>query len=279
MKKIAFQGLHGAYSDIACQDCYPDYEALPCPSFADTLHAVSEGVADLGMIPIDNSIAGRVADIHHLLPNSGLYIIGETFQPIHHCLLVVKGTKIDQVKKVYSHLHALPQCRNLITKYGFEARSHGDTAQSAKYISEKNDPSCAAIGASLAGELYGLDILKENIEDEGNNTTRFIVLSRDWDLPEYEEGTEYITSMIFRLRSIPAALYKATGGFATNGLNMSKLESYMLNGKFEAVQFLCEVEAHPDQRPMQLALEELEFFAEDFKILGTYPARSFRNNT
>jgi prephenate dehydratase len=276
MKKIAFQGRHGAYSDIACRDHYPDFETYPCPSFADALRAVGRGDADLGMIPIDNSIAGRVADIHHFLPDAGLHIVGEVFQPIHHCLLAIRGAKIDQIRKIYSHSHALPQCRNIIEKHNFDAQTYGDTAQSAKYVSDMGDKACAAIGSKLAAKLYDLDILKDNIEDEKNNTTRFIVLARDGKMEKYVPDIDYITSIVFRLRSIPAALYKAMGGFATNGINLSKLESYMLGGKFKAVQFMCDLEGHPDQKSMQLALDELTFFAEDIKILGTYRAASFR---
>lgn len=269
-KKISFQGNLGAYSDLACRHVYPEMETIPCTSFADAFDAVTSGIADLAMIPIDNLIAGRVADIHHLIPRSNLYIIGEYYLPVHHCLLAPAGTKLEQVKKVYSHIHALPQCRDFIAEHKLEGIVFGDTARSAQHVADMKDPQCAAIASSLAGDIYGLETICKNIEDEKGNLTRFIILSPEHQVPEKEEGKKYITSLLFRVRSIPAALYKALGGFATNGINLTKLESYMVDGTFTAAQFYCDVEGHPEDRALQLALEELGFFAEEIRNIGTY---------
>ncbi len=269
-KKISFQGNLGAYSDLACRHVYPEMETIPCTSFADAFDAVTSGTADLAMIPIDNLIAGRVADIHHLIPRSNLYIIGEYYLPVHHCLLAPAGTKLEQVKKVYSHIHALPQCRDFIAEHKLEGIVFGDTARSAQHVADMKDPQCAAIASSLAGDIYGLETICKNIEDEKGNLTRFIILSPEHQVPEKEEGKKYITSLLFRVRSIPAALYKALGGFATNGINLTKLESYMVDGTFTAAQFYCDVEGHPEDRALQLALEELGFFAEEIRNIGTY---------
>jgi prephenate dehydratase len=274
-KRIVFQGEPGANSHLACREVYPDYEATPLPTFEDCFYAVSSGEADLAMIPIENSLAGRVADIHHLLPTSDLSIIGEHFLPVHHQLLGVPGTKIEELEVVQSHVHALGQCRRIIRELGVSAEVAADTAGSARYVSELGDPKRAAIAPRLAAEIYKLDILRENIEDEAHNTTRFVILSRDAVRAPARNGP-VITSFIFRVRNVPAALYKAMGGFATNGVNMTKLESYQLGGKFFATLFYADVEGHPDDHNVALALEELQFFTAEFRIVGVYPASDFR---
>lgn len=270
--KIAFQGQKGAYSDLACREMYPEMESLPCVDFASALKAVEDGEADLGMIPVDNSLAGRVAAVHQLLPETSLHIVGEYFLPVHHCLLGVKGTKIEDIKQIRSHLHALPQCRNLIRSLNVREYISGDTALAAKEVAEMKDPTIAAIASSYAAEIYGLDVLKANIEDAKHNTTRFLVVSQRADVPERRDDTKTLTTLLFRVRNIPSALYKAMGGFATNNVNMTKLESYMVEGEFEATQFYCDIEGHIDDRNVQLAIEELEFFAREVRILGVYPA-------
>jgi prephenate dehydratase len=272
--KISFQGEPGANSHIACEEARPGYEALPCPTFEDAFAAVSEGAAALAMIPIENSIAGRVADIHHLLPHSGLHIVGEHFLPIHFQLMGLKGAHLDAIRTVQSHIHALGQCRSIIRKLKLKAVVSGDTAGSAREIAEMGDPTRAALAPRLAASLYGLEVLAEDVEDEHNNTTRFILLAAKPDWPPANAAT--VTSFIFRVRNVPAALYKAMGGFATNGVNMTKLESYQLDGSFTATQFYAEAEGHPDERPVQLAFEELQFFSTEFRILGAYPAADFR---
>jgi prephenate dehydratase len=275
-KRIVFQGEPGANSHIACREVYPDYEAVPLPTFEDCFYAVSSGEADLAMIPIENSLAGRVADIHHLLPTSDLCIIGEYFLPVHHQLLGVPGAKLEELEVVQSHVHALGQCRRIIRELGVSAEVAADTAGSARYVSELGDPKRAAIAPRLAAEIYKLDILRENIEDEAHNTTRFVILSRDAVRAPARNGP-VITSFIFRVRNVPAALYKAMGGFATNGVNMTKLESYQLGGKFFATLFYADIEGHPDDHNVKLALEELEFFSAELRIVGVYPASDFRS--
>lgn len=269
--RIAFQGLPGAYSDLSCRTVFPEMKSLPCPSFEDVFAAVHEGKARLAMIPVENSVAGRVADIHHLLPDSGLHIIGEHFLRVNHQLLGVKGAKIGDLRTVHSHVHALSQCRNTLRTLGFTPVVHADTAGAAKELSEKRDRTMGAIASTLAAEIYGLDILRDNIEDEEHNTTRFLVMAEDPIDPDPKEGV-VVTSFVFRVRNVPAALYKALGGFATNGVNMTKLESYMIRGQFVATQFYADIEGHPDQTPVRLALEELGFFSREVKILGVYPA-------
>jgi prephenate dehydratase len=275
-KKIAFQGMPGAYSDLACRAAHPSYTPLPCPTFLDAFIAVEKGKADLAMIPIDNSIAGRVADIHHLLPQYHLHFTGEFFLPVDHCLLGVKGAKLKDVKKVFSHVHALPQCRDIIRKNKWEAVVYGDTAGSAARVAEMKDKSCAAIASSLAAKLYGLDILQKNIADNKNNVTRFLTLSRKESPPKFDKKKAYITSIIFSVRNIPAALYKAMGGFATNGVNMLKLESYMPAGGFASTLFYCEVEGHQKDAPLARALEELNYYGKNVRVLGTYAQHGWR---
>ena len=273
--RIAFQGEPGANSHIACREAYPAMEPLPCPTFEDALAAVSTGEAALGMIPIDNSVAGRVTDIHHLMPTSGLHIIGEYFLPIRHQLMAIPGTHLGAVKTVHSHVQALGQCRNTLRKLGLKAVTEADTAGSARLMRDWQDPSKAAIASRLAAEIYGLEILAQDVEDESHNTTRFVVLAREPDWQRDEDG-RCITTLIFNVRNIPAALYKAMGGFATNGVNMTKLESYMLGGFFAATQFYADVEGHPHDAPLRRALEELEFFSTEMRILGVYPAHEAR---
>jgi prephenate dehydratase len=274
-KSIVFQGEPGANSHIASREAYPDLEAVPCPTFEDAFAALAGGEGDLAMIPIENSVAGRVADIHHLMPTSSLHIVAEHFLPIRHQLMALKGATLKTVKTVQSHIHALGQCRNMIRKLGLQAVIGADTAGSARQIAEAGDKSRAAIASRLAAEIYGLEILAEDIEDEAHNTTRFIVLSREPDWVASGNGPT-VTTFVFRVRNVPAALYKALGGFATNSVNMTKLESYQVGGDFFATQFYADVEGHPDERPLQLALEELAFFSAEVKILGVYPAHEFR---
>ena len=276
MKKIiAYQGEPGANSHIACADVHPGWDTLPCASFEDALSAISEGKADLGMIPIENSLAGRVADIHHFLPDSGLYIIGEYFLPIHFHLLGVRGARIEDLRSVYSHVHALGQCRKIIKKYNLKAITTGDTAGSAREVAEWGDKSRASLAPLMAADIYGLDVLARYVEDEDHNTTRFVILSREPHAGPRPEGP-MLTTFVFRVRNVPSALYKALGGFATNGVNMTKLESYMVNGEFAATQFLVDVEGHPEDPNLARALEELQFFSEEVRILGAYPAHPFR---
>ncbi|WP_207485864.1 prephenate dehydratase [Arenibaculum pallidiluteum] len=271
---IAFQGSLGAYSDLACRTVFPGMGTLPCPSFEDVFEAVREGRARLAMLPIENSVAGRVADNHILLPNGGLHIIGEHYQRVNHCLLAVSGASLETIKTVRSHVQALSQCSKLTRRLGLRAVAHADTAGAAAEIARLGDPTVAAIASSLAAETYGLQILMKDIEDADHNTTRFLIMAREPKMPP--AGTPSVTTFVFRVRSVPAALYKALGGFATNGVNMTKLESYLVGGRFTAAQFYVDVEGHPEERPLRLALEELGFFAREVKILGVYPANAFR---
>ena len=271
---IAFQGAPGAYSNMACRAAYPDMEPLPCDAFEDAFEAVESGAARYAMIPIDNSVAGRVADIHHLMPDSGLYIVAEHFQRVNHHLLALPGTALAGITHVHSHVHALNQCRNLIRELGVQPVVHADTAGAARDIAEWKDPSQAAISSELAGELYGLASLREDVEDAAHHTTRFVVMAAEAAAPP-ADADDVITTFVFRVRNVPASLFKAMGGFATNGVNMTKLESYV-DEDFVAAQFYADVEGHPDNRPLRLALEELEFFTHEVKILGTYPAHPFR---
>ncbi len=274
-RTIVFQGEPGANSHIACHEAYPDHEAVPCATFEDAFAAVAAGEANLAMIPIENSVAGRVTDIHHLMPTAGLHIVAEHFLPIRQQLMAPKGATLSTVKTVQSHIMALGQCRNTIKKLGLKPVIGADTAGSARQIAEAGDKTHAAIASRLAAEIYGLVILAEDIEDETHNTTRFIVLARapDWLAPGKKPA---ITTFVFKVKNIPAALYKALGGFATNGVNMTKLESYQLEGNFAATQFYADVEGHPDDRPLKLALEELAFYSSEMKILGVYPAHPYR---
>ncbi len=274
--RIAYQGEPGANSHMVCKVHYPDRETLACASFEDVFAAVEGGDAELAMIPIDNSIAGRVADIHHFLPDSDLHIVGEHFLRIQFALMALPGATIGSIRTVHSHVHALGQCRKAIRRLGLTPVISGDTAGAAREVAESGDLTQAAISPPLAAETYGLEVLERDVEDEEHNTTRFVVLSRD--LVEAAPGNgPVVTSFIFNVRNLPAALYKALGGFATNGVNMTKLESYMVGGHFTATQFLAEVDGHPEEPGLARALEELSFFTTDVKILGVYPADSFRS--
>jgi prephenate dehydratase len=273
--KIAYQGEPGANSHIACLEAYPTCEPMPCGTFEDAFQAVVDGDADLAMIPIDNSVAGRVADIHHLLPRSNLYIIGEHFLPVHHQLMIVPETDASRVKTVHSHVHALGQCRKVIRELGLKPVVAADTAGAARELSENRDASRAAIASRLAADIYGLRIIREDIEDESHNTTRFVILSATPQDAEPED-VPVITTFVFRVRNVPAALYKAMGGFATNGVNMTKLESYQLEGQFSATQFYADIEGHPSERNVRLAMEELEFFTSYLRVLGIYKSSPHR---
>ena len=274
--KIAFQGEPGANSHEACRDYFPDYEPASYATFEDAFEAVKTGVCALGMIPVENSLVGRVADVHHLLPASGLKIIGERFKPIRFQLMANKGAKLEDIRTVASMSIALGQCRKVLRKLGVKTESVGDTAGAAKALAEHPDPTRAAVAPALAAEFYGLDILMRDIEDEKNNTTRFLVMSKDGEPEQPLPGQGWVTSFVFRVRNIPAALYKALGGFATNGVNMTKLESYMENGAFTATFFYAEVDGRPEDPPLARALEELGYFSEKLEVLGVYPADPFR---
>jgi len=274
--RIAFQGELGANSHEACQAAFPDLEPVPHASFEDAFEAIKTGDCALGMIPVENSIAGRVADVHHLLPSSGLKIIGERFKPIHFQLMALPGVKLDEIKTVASMPIALGQCRKIIRRLKLKTEGVGDTAGAAKSLSEHPDRARAAISPALAAEIYGLEILARDIEDEHHNTTRFLVMTAEKD-PARPPFTEpCITSFVFRVRNLPAALYKAMGGFATNGVNISKLESYMEDGAWTATMFYAEADGRPEDRGLARAFEELQFFSEKFEVLGVYPADPFR---
>lgn len=279
MKTISYQGEPGAWSDIACRAMFPNLKPVPCRGFEDAFKAVKDGRADLAMIPVDNTLAGRVADVHHLIPKGDLYIVGEHFQPIQMALLGVKGARIGDLKEVYSHIHALPQCRKIIKKLGLEQHVAADTARAAADVAAWGDITKAAIASPLNAKIYGLQILQEGIQDAENNVTRFQVWAGEPNTPApHKNGNSkepYITSFIFGVRNIPAALYKALGGFATNGVNVTKIESY-IDQRLNAAQFLCEVEGHPDDVALKNALEELNFFASHVRMLGTYQGHAFR---
>ena len=277
-QKIAYQGEPGANSHLACRDAYPKMEPLACPTFEDALAAVKGGEARLAMIPIENSVAGRVADIHHLLPDSGLFIVAEHFERIRHQLLTLPGVKLSELKTVHSHTMALGQCRKAIRALKLKPVTEADTAGAARLLRDTQDRSRAVIASALAAEVYGLKIAKSGIEDAKHNTTRFVVLAAKPDHAKAKDGP-VITTFVFRVRNVPAALYKALGGFATNGVNMIKLESYMEGGEFTATQFLADVDGHPNDPPLARALEELKFFSREARILGVYPAHPFRGES
>jgi prephenate dehydratase len=271
---IAFQGAAGAYSDLACREAYPAMRTLPCRTFEDAFEALAKGRARLAMIPIENSVAGRVADIHHLLPDSGLYIVGEHFQRVNHHLLGLKGARLGDIVRVHSHVHALNQCRKLIRRLRLHPVVTEDTAGAAAHIAKLGDPTQGAIASKLAARIYGLKSLKANIEDAEHNTTRFIVMAKKSRMPRPGSGP-VITSFVFRVRNVPAALLKALAGFATNGVNMTKLESYV-SPDFVAAQFYADIEGHPEDRNVKLAFEELGFYTHEVKVLGVYPAHAYR---
>ena len=272
---ISFQGLPGAYSDLACRSTFPGMTTLPCLSFEEAIDAVRDGSAQLGMLPCENSLAGRVSDIHHLLPGSGLFIVGEAFQRVEHCLLGVKGASLSDIKRAHSHTVALGQVRRILADMRLTPVVEADTAGSAQLVAQWGNKEDAAIASSLAAEIYGLTILKANVEDAAHNTTRFYIVAPK---PQEPPATtpNLMTTFVFRVRNVPAALYKALGGFATNAVNMTKLESYMINGEFTATQFLCDVEGHPEQPGLRRALEELSFFSTEVRVLGVYPMAAFR---
>ncbi len=273
-RSIAFQGQPGAYSHMACRQAFPEMAALPCHSFEDAFAAAREGRAKLAMIPIDNTVAGRVADVHHLLPRGGLHIVGERFLRVNHHLLGVRGATLESVRTVESHVHALGQCRDFLRAQGYRVRVAADTAGAAGEIAQAGDPTRAAIASRLAAELHGLRILKSDIEDSADNTTRFLVLAREPRHPAPGDGP-VLTTFTFRVRNRPAALYKALGGFATNGVNMVKLESYLDNA-FTQADFYADIMGHPAQDGVRLAMEELRFFSHHVEVLGVYPADPFR---
>ncbi|MEE8516167.1 MAG: prephenate dehydratase [Alphaproteobacteria bacterium] len=272
---VVFQGVPGAYSDLACRHVYPDMATLPVASFEEAFAVIEDGRAALGMIPIENSVAGRVADIHALMPTSTLHIVAEHFQRVNHHLLAVKGATISDLGTIHSHVHAISQCRKLIRELGVTAVVHADTAGAAADVAARNDPSMGAIASALAADIYGLQTLRANIEDAEHNTTRFVILAKSPVDPNPQAGL-VMTSFLFRVRNIPAALYKSLGGFASNGVNMTKLESYMVGGSFAATQFYAEIEGHPEQKSVALAMEELNFFSDEVRIFGVYAAHPFR---
>ena len=275
-KRVAFQGEPGAYANLAAREAIPHATAIPQPSFEDAIETVKAGNCDLCIIPVENSLMGRIADIHHLLPESGLHIVGEHFLPIHHQLLGLKEAKLEGIKSIYSQAPALAQARNLIRTRKLVSHNWYDTAGAAKHVAELKDPTASALASSLAGELYGLKILARDVEDEHHNMTRFLIMARDPD--DAPNSGKVVTSFVFRVKNVPAALYKAMGGFATNGVNMTKLESYQLGGSFNATQFYADIQGHPQDPAVMRALEELSFFTSKLTIIGVYPAHPFRED-
>ncbi len=269
--KIAYQGVAGAYSNIAAKNLYPESVYVPCETFEEAMNKVQNAEVDFAVIPVENSTAGRVSDVHFLLPKTGLHIVGEYFLSVHHQLLALKGTKLEDIKVAMSHPQALAQSAEFLAKHGIFPEARIDTAKSCEFVLEYQDKSKAAIASELAGEIYGLDVVAKNIETMQNNTTRFLIMSREAVVPEFD-GEDFITSFIFKARNIPAALYKALGGFATNGINLTKIESYLEQGTFVSAQFYVEVEAHPEQKGFKNAMEELKFFSDNVHVLGTYYA-------
>ncbi len=277
MKKVAYQGVEGAYSHLACHHIYPDYEVIACKSFDDTMYLVEEGEVDIAMIPMENSTAGRVEEIYRLIPQMRLYIIDEYFEPVNHCLLALPGVKLEDIKSVSSHPQALAQCKNHIEKYHLKAIAKFDTAGSAEELLSIQNRTHAAIASSLAAKIYNLDILDESFQDLKNNTTRFLVVSKEHIIPTYDVNKHYITSIIFEVGNIPAALYKVLGGFATNGVNITKIESYVGNGTLTISQFHVDIDGHPQEEGVKNALEELAYFANSVKMLGTYIPHPLRD--
>lgn len=276
-RKVVFQGEPGSYSHLAAREALPHCEALAAPTFEDALAALRDGSVDLGLIPIENSLHGRIADIHYLLPEAPLYILAEHFHRVRHQLMAFPGATLSSITTVVSQEPALGQCRNIVRELGLKRQLWADTAGAARHVAEVKDRTLAAVASRLAAEIHGLNILRSDVEDAQHNVTRFLVMSREPECAPPNEGP-VITTIIFRVRNVPAALYKALGGFATNGVNLTKLESYQLEGSFNATQFFADMEGHPDQRNMKLALEELEFFTSSLKILGAYPAHPFRQS-
>jgi len=275
-QRIAFQGEPGAYGHQACKEALPNHEPLPCATFDAAIEAVRKGEADLGMIAVENSIYGRVGDVHHLLPESGLHIIDEVFIRVHINLLGMRGTRLPDIRTALGHVVVLPQCSGFLRENAIQTRVRSDNARAAREVALGEDPSLGALASELAADIYGLDVVARHIEDHARNTTRFLIMARD---PDFKRRGKHgmMTSFIFRVRNIPAALYKAMGGFATNGVNMTKLESYMVGGDFHATQFYAEIEGHPDDRNVQLAMEELDYFTDHIKLMGVYPAAPRRH--
>ncbi|MEA3497489.1 MAG: prephenate dehydratase [Campylobacterota bacterium] len=276
-KIIAYQGVQGAYSHLACKNVFDTSSTIACETFQEAMHLVEKGTVNLAMIPIENSTAGRVEEIYRLIPKMSLHILDEHFEQVKHCLLASKGATIKDIKYVSSHPQALAQCHKKISKHNFEAIAKFDTAGAAQELKNLNDKKHAAIASSLASELYNLEILDDNFGDHHGNTTRFLILSKQNIIPKYEKNSSYITSLVFDVRNIPSALYKALGGFATNGINLIKLESYSMTGSMKASQFHADIDGHTDEKHLQLALEELKFFANKVKVLGVYKRDSYRD--
>jgi prephenate dehydratase len=274
---IAFQGRPGAYSDLACRTAFPTWQTLPCDTFEAAIEAVRDDDAQRAMLPCENSLAGRVPDIHALLPDSGLFIIGEHFQRVEHCLLAPPSATLATLRRAHSHAVALGQVRKILKELQLRPVVEADTAGAAEQVAVWNNPEDCAIASSLAAELFGLQVLRHNVEDAAHNTTRFYIAARA-PATHPPDNPGLITTFVFRVRNVPAALYKALGGFATNGVNMTKLESYMLGGQFTATQFLCDVDGHPEQPALRRALEELAFFSRECRILGVYPGAAFRHD-
>jgi prephenate dehydratase len=274
-RKVVFQGEPGSYSHLAAREALPHCEAVAAPTFEDAFAALRDGSVDLGLIPIENSLHGRIADIHYLLPDAPLYILAEHFHRVRHQLMAVPGAALSSITTVVSQEPALGQCRNIVRELGLKRQLWADTAGAARHVAEVKDRTLAAVASRLAAEIHGLNILRSDVEDAEHNVTRFLVMSREPETAPAGHGP-VITTMLFRVRNVPAALYKALGGFATNGVNLTKLESYQLEGSFNATQFFADMEGHPDERNMKLALEELDFFTSSLKILGVYPAHPFR---
>jgi len=273
-RRIAYQGEPGANSHVACDECFAGEESVPCATFEDALQAVKSGDCEYAMIPIENTLAGRVADVHHLLPEAGLFIVGEHFLPIRFQLMAPRDARIDAITDIYSHVHAVGQCRKVVRELGARVHIAGDTAGAARQVAEWGDPTRAALAPEKAAEIYDLDILARNVEDAEHNTTRFVILAAEPDDAEPGDGP-FVTTFIFRVRNVPAALYKAMGGFATNGVNMTKLESYQIEGAFTATMFYADIDGHPNDRNVRLVLEELSFFSSELTVLGTYPASTY----
>ena len=277
-QKIAFQGELGAYGHQACVEARPAFDPLPCDTFEDAMEAVRSGAADLGMIAVENSTYGRVADVHSLLPKSGLHIVDEAFVRVHVNLLGVKGAALSDVKEAHGHVVILPQCAGFLKNHNITGKVSTDNARAAREVAEANDVTKAALASELAAEIYGLDVVARHIEDHSRNTTRFIIMAREPDTTR--RGTNgMMMSFVFRVRNIPAALYKAMGGFATNGINMTKLESYMVDGEFTATEFYAEIEGHPEDENVRLAMEELDYFTDHVRVIGTFPAAARRHET
>jgi prephenate dehydratase len=275
-KRVAFQGEPGAYANLAAREAVAHAAAIPKPTFEDAIEAVRSGDCDLCIIPVENSLIGRIADIHHLLPDSGLHIVGEHFLPIRHQLLGLQTASLDDIKSVYSQAPALAQCRTIVRERKLVAHNWYDTAGSAKHVAELGDKSVAAIASTLAAEFYGLKILKADVEDEHHNATRFLIMARDAE--RAPNSGKVVTSFVFQVKNVPAALYKALGAFATNGVNMTKLESYQLGGSFNATRFYVDIQGHPESPNVAAALKELEFQTADHTIMGVYPAHPFRED-